>query len=365
MKQTIASASTTQMEQIKRKRIMKSHYKKIPTVIAVDTSLSASSPASSFLFPSIYNNNTPETPTPTLMTTLTTPPLTTTTRTTPFFLKPAHSAENRRLDFLYNEIKTFMEIVIGTTFALFLLKYRISLLNDEDIRLLFHYITKYHVFVLHMTPFKNKNIQTLSYKRFISYFFWNKYKNDGLFVYYHPFAKNATPKAQRELFRMSDTYIENIPDRECAFANKLLKEKKEDITDLKKMYLIHRFYHHRFSYVILLTPPLDYGEILYDEAEGEGGMFYINNENIFDCPVASCPICYEQCYRKDMITTQCNHDFCYNCIYTQFEIIYKKPLRNIKNDPIAEPCCPLCRTEFKQFEIYNQTIYKKLRSVLF
>lgn len=68
----------------------------------------------------------------------------------------------------------------------------------------------------------------------------------------------------------------------------------------------------------------------------------INNET------KECPICYEAIECDKFTKTNCNHEFCYNCITTH--------LKSQMN--ICRPCCAMCRTEinkveFKSHEQFN------------
>lgn len=51
------------------------------------------------------------------------------------------------------------------------------------------------------------------------------------------------------------------------------------------------------------------------------------------CVLEDCPICYEQLKYEDIVTLNCNHEFCKTCIV--------QSLHSVKN---GDPCCALCRT---------------------
>jgi hypothetical protein len=46
-----------------------------------------------------------------------------------------------------------------------------------------------------------------------------------------------------------------------------------------------------------------------------------------------CPICYESVPIKHIVSLNCEHEFCYNCILAVCE----------KNNKRSNPCCALCR----------------------
>ncbi len=62
-----------------------------------------------------------------------------------------------------------------------------------------------------------------------------------------------------------------------------------------------------------------------------------------------CNICYENVDKKNMITLNCNHEFCNKCINNIF-----------KNSKRKQPCCSFCREKISILEFNNQEIYNEL-----
>jgi len=52
------------------------------------------------------------------------------------------------------------------------------------------------------------------------------------------------------------------------------------------------------------------------------------------CVLEDCPICYETLKYEDIVTLNCNHEFCKTCII--------QTLHSVKN---SDPSCALCRTK--------------------
>lgn len=57
-----------------------------------------------------------------------------------------------------------------------------------------------------------------------------------------------------------------------------------------------------------------------------------------------CPLCYDECDFKNVIQTNCEHNYCLDCM--------KNFATSIK-DKTTKPTCPLCRTEIKELTSRN------------
>lgn len=66
-----------------------------------------------------------------------------------------------------------------------------------------------------------------------------------------------------------------------------------------------------------------------------------------------CNICYDDHSKKEFVKLDCRHEFCKNCI--------KKSLQNEKRKTY---CCALCRSEIKNFEIYDENIQQELNDLI-
>lgn len=64
-----------------------------------------------------------------------------------------------------------------------------------------------------------------------------------------------------------------------------------------------------------------------------------------------CPICYINVLSKSLITTNCQHNFCNNCISS---LIAKTNEFNLR--------CPICREDICTLKIYNQKNYEKMKT---
>jgi hypothetical protein len=64
-----------------------------------------------------------------------------------------------------------------------------------------------------------------------------------------------------------------------------------------------------------------------------------------------CPICYgDETKLMDMITTNCNHEFCKTCI-----------CRHIDSAPATRrACCPMCRTDIKSLVVKDVEFCEEL-----
>ena len=58
--------------------------------------------------------------------------------------------------------------------------------------------------------------------------------------------------------------------------------------------------------------------------------------------MSSCPICLESKRTIDMVTTNCFHQFCFDCVKEHVETLQKT---------LHTPCCALCRQNYKSFEL--------------
>jgi hypothetical protein len=64
-----------------------------------------------------------------------------------------------------------------------------------------------------------------------------------------------------------------------------------------------------------------------------------------------CPICFDSIPKKDMITTNCNHDYCGACLTNYFNGL----------SCTKDPSCPLCREQITQLQFKNKTLFNDIR----
>ena len=76
-----------------------------------------------------------------------------------------------------------------------------------------------------------------------------------------------------------------------------------------------------------------YNENKYNENKYNENKYNGKNDNGKTCVLEDCPICYEPLKYEDIVTLNCNHEFCKTCIV--------QSLHSVKN---GDPCCALCRT---------------------
>lgn len=77
-----------------------------------------------------------------------------------------------------------------------------------------------------------------------------------------------------------------------------------------------------------------------------------------------CPICLENKYLDNFITTNCNHNFCEECI----ETLLKSKTIKLLRDPqrgilVAKIKCPMCRTHVNAFIVREKHLLHKFRSL--
>ena len=85
------------------------------------------------------------------------------------------------------------------------------------------------------------------------------------------------------------------------------------------------------------TTQRKYPEIILSEKEEE---FKIMNDD-------ECPICYNLIYQETMISTNCCHNFCNECIISQIRKSNKSCIE-----------CALCRTEITRCSVKNQELFE-------
>ena len=64
-----------------------------------------------------------------------------------------------------------------------------------------------------------------------------------------------------------------------------------------------------------------------------------------------CPICYDSIPKKDMITTNCEHDYCGICLTNYFDSLAVTKV----------PSCPLCRKQITQLQFKNEILFNDIR----
>ncbi len=63
-----------------------------------------------------------------------------------------------------------------------------------------------------------------------------------------------------------------------------------------------------------------------------------------------CAICFECVTTPDTISLNCGHTFCASCIVNTLKI----------NHSYSGPCCALCRTQMKIFNVYKLDHYNSV-----
>lgn len=80
----------------------------------------------------------------------------------------------------------------------------------------------------------------------------------------------------------------------------------------------------------------------------------IHNEKHVDGEF-ECPICYDTCDKNNHVLTNCNHEFCNNCIST---IIHHA------NRDAKDASCPLCRQECSLIETASCEVFERISNVI-
>lgn len=70
------------------------------------------------------------------------------------------------------------------------------------------------------------------------------------------------------------------------------------------------------------------------------------NDNNCDCP-----ICYDLIPKKEMITTNCEHDYCGTCLTNYFDSL----------SATKAPSCPLCREPITQLQFKSEILFNDIR----
>ena len=69
--------------------------------------------------------------------------------------------------------------------------------------------------------------------------------------------------------------------------------------------------------------------------------------------IQDCPVCLEALDPINIIRTNCDHEYCGNCI---------KRLASSTNDNNKQPTCPLCRSVLTELKIFNQDICDEIKT---
>jgi len=64
-----------------------------------------------------------------------------------------------------------------------------------------------------------------------------------------------------------------------------------------------------------------------------------------------CPICYDSIPKKEMIITNCEHDYCGTCLTNYFGSLAVTKL----------PSCPLCREQITQLQFKSEILFNDIR----
>lgn len=95
----------------------------------------------------------------------------------------------------------------------------------------------------------------------------------------------------------------------------------------------------------------------------------ITNITVIQCDeynteIDECPICYECTDKSTFIKTDCNHDFCFDCVKRLIQTKNIKTSRiNVYDYFTLSLPCPMCRNDIKTMIVQTDNIIEKMRDV--
>ena len=78
-------------------------------------------------------------------------------------------------------------------------------------------------------------------------------------------------------------------------------------------------------------------------------LYIESKQNAFE---EQCPLCLENIPPELIVSTNCNHNFCCNCML--------KHIRNNQNNKNEHVSCPLCRTVINNMNVFTQETYDQI-----
>ena len=230
----------------------------------------------------------------------------------------------------------------------------INYCNDESIKLLDDEMREKSIFGILVLPSKDKaEMYIIKLLKSLS-----KIQLIVLYNYNYKIRKNFACIDKKLKITYINILIKNYFQDENVLLYSKKIEKMEKITDKKyKIYSdevlkliddLYYYYNIYDEYVNVLTytkNKINFYRIIQRK-------FDICLENMYSSPRIElnenmnddeCPICYEIYSNNDLIKTNCDHNYCRECL-----IRYLKSLNEIPN---KEPCCALCRQQIKKLKI--------------